>query len=112
MVVMDRHSPPRSESSTSDDDEESRPNEDEKEDKNITNVERELIAAVNPTKGRRLCSKEDICKTFVERRSVLRTEIVHIPPVRGNKDASEDYTEVFLCRARLYLFAESTTSSP
>lgn len=59
VVVMDRHSPPRSESSTSDDGEESQDNEDEKEDKNITDVERGLIAAVDPTKRRRVCSKED-----------------------------------------------------
>lgn len=29
-----------------------------------------------------------------------------VPPPRSNKAADEDYTEVFLCHARLYVFAE------
>ena len=71
-----------------------------------------MVKAVDPTNGQRFCRRRDIYLTFVKRKVFLRTEVADIPPTRVNQNESEDYTEVFLSHARLYVFAEKYDIQP
>ena len=52
-------------------------------------------------------SKQSMKESFVNRRRTVLKSAIQIPPPRGNKAADEDYTEVFLSHAHLYVFANS-----
>lgn len=44
--------------------------------------------------------------SFLRREYTVRREVISIPPARANRVKFENYTEVFLSHARLYVFAE------
>lgn len=51
-------------------------------------------------------TKEELKKAFFGRIYTVRQSVLEIPPPRPNKKPKEDYTDVFLSHARLYVFAE------
>lgn len=51
-------------------------------------------------------TSEELKEAFLRREYVVRRDVIDIPPARANQEKSEDYTEVFLSHARLYVFAE------
>ena len=51
-------------------------------------------------------SKRRLKKSFINRKPTIRQEAISILPPRPNRNSSEDYTEVFLSHARVYVFAE------
>ena len=57
-------------------------------------------------------TRETLKEAFVERKCTTRRDSIHIPPPRANKDSTEDYTAVFLCHARLYVFADQFDIQP
>ena len=56
-------------------------------------------------KGKKL-KKADLSQDFKSRTYTSRRDVIEIPPPRPNKSAQEDYTDVFLSHAQLYVFAE------
>ena len=50
--------------------------------------------------------RENMREAFHNRRPVVGRSHINIPPPRKNLNKSENYTEVFLCHARLYVFAD------
>ena len=56
-------------------------------------------------------SKEQLEKSFIKRKETVRKNLMSIPP-RRNCKPNEDYSEVFLCHARLYVFAEKYDIQP
>ena len=57
-------------------------------------------------KGSRTERRENMRKAFHSRQPVVRRNHINIPPPRKNLNKSEDYTQVFLCHAQLYVFAD------
>ena len=55
--------------------------------------------------------KGNLKESFISQ-DPLSSEIVWIPGARSNKSPQEDYTEVFLSHARLYVFAEKYDIQP
>ena len=51
-------------------------------------------------------SRDELKESFVRRKSSIRTEHIEIYPTHPNLKRNEDYTEVFLSHAQLYVFAE------
>ena len=51
-------------------------------------------------------TKKALAESFVTHKNTVRTSSITIQPPRKNRTSSEDYTEVFLSHARLYVFAE------
>ena len=63
--------------------------------------------------------KGSLKESFISRKydigdvwGTLGAETAWSPPLRSNKASNEDYTEVFLCHARLYVFAEKYDIQP
>ena len=56
-------------------------------------------------------SKEQLEESFIKRKETVRKNLMSIPP-RRNCKPNEDYSEVFLCHARLYVFAEKYDIQP
>ena len=50
--------------------------------------------------------RENMREAFHSRQPVVRRDHINVSPPRKNLDKSEDYTEVFLCHARVYVFAD------
>ena len=50
-------------------------------------------------------SRKALKKSFINRQPTVRQQAVNIPP-RPNQASNENYTEVFLSHARVYVFAE------
>lgn len=50
--------------------------------------------------------KEELKKAFFGRIYTVRQSVFEIPPPRPNEKPNEDYTDVFLSHAQLYVFAE------
>ena len=50
--------------------------------------------------------KNELKDAFIRRKYTVRQSFVQIPPPRSNQSPSEDYTDVFLSHAQLYVFAE------
>ena len=50
--------------------------------------------------------KADLKEALFSRRYTVRQSVFEIPPPRSNQSSEEDYTEVFLSHARLYVFAD------
>ncbi|MDI1492545.1 MAG: hypothetical protein OHK93_003759 [Ramalina farinacea] len=50
--------------------------------------------------------RENMREAFHSRRPVVGRSHINIPSPRKNLNKSENYTEVFLCHARLYVFAD------
>ena len=57
-------------------------------------------------------SQSSLKKKFNELQYTVPDARSHIPPPRPNKVRSEDYTEVFLSHARIYIFAEKYDIQP
>ena len=51
-------------------------------------------------------SKQVLKESFIQRMPSVRKEAISICPPRHNQASNEDYTEVFLSHARVYVFAE------
>ncbi|KAL9131994.1 MAG: hypothetical protein Q9217_000204 [Psora testacea] len=51
-------------------------------------------------------SRQSLKESFIECKPIQRRHSIDIPQPRSNKDKGEDYTEVFLCHAHIYVFAE------
>ncbi len=51
-------------------------------------------------------SRRELKKLFIYRKPTVRQEAISICPPRANQASNEDYTEVFLSHARVYVFAE------
>ena len=51
-------------------------------------------------------SRRVLKESFIERNPSVRKEAISICPPRHNQASNEDYTEVFLSHARVYVFAE------
>jgi len=49
---------------------------------------------------------QELKKSFLRRKYTVRRDAIGIPPARANRGELENYTEVFLSHARLYVFAE------
>ncbi|MCJ1473682.1 hypothetical protein MMC13_002333 [Lambiella insularis] len=52
-------------------------------------------------------TERDLREVFLQREYTFRKEKIDIPSPRANRGADENYTEVFLSHARLYVFAET-----
>ena len=57
-------------------------------------------------------TSSELKESFLRRRYTVRREVISIPPTRANREAHEDYTEVLLSHARLYVFAEKYDIQP
>ena len=57
-------------------------------------------------KGKKAKTGHELKASFIRREYGVRREIISLPPTRANRGANEDYTEVFLSHARLYVFAD------
>jgi len=56
--------------------------------------------------------KQGLKEAFINRKHTARQESIRIPPPLPNQQSNEDYTEVFLCHARLYVFADKYDVQP
>lgn len=56
--------------------------------------------------------RENVKEAFINREYNTRQETIRVPPPLPNQDANEDYTEVFLSHARLYVFADMYDIQP
>ena len=59
-----------------------------------------------PWKKPTLSRREKMREAFHSRQPMVRRGHINISPPRKNLNSSENYTEVFLCHARLYVFAD------
>lgn len=57
-------------------------------------------------------SKQYLKESFIKRKETVRKHSISLPQPRGNQAPNEDYTEVFLSHARLYVFAEKYDIQP
>lgn len=57
-------------------------------------------------------TKQGMKEAFINREHTARQESIRIPPPLPNRHHDEDYTEVFLCHARLYVFADKYDVQP
>ena len=51
-------------------------------------------------------SRRGLKELFIERKPKVRQQVISICPPRPNQASNEDYTQVFLSHARVYVFAE------
>ena len=51
-------------------------------------------------------SRKELKESFIRRKPVIRRTCIDIRPPRPNQTSNEDYSEVFLSHAQLYVFAE------
>ena len=56
--------------------------------------------------------RQRLKESFMKRTCIARPDYITLPRPRANKDPTEDYTDVFLCHARLYVFAEQYDIQP
>ncbi|KAL9129114.1 MAG: hypothetical protein Q9175_007385 [Cornicularia normoerica] len=56
--------------------------------------------------------KGGLKETFISRRYTVRQGVFEIPPPRPNQNPEENYTDVFLSHAQLYVFAEKYDVQP
>lgn len=63
-------------------------------------------------KSKEAKTKHELKASFVGREYTVRQTTISIPPTRANRGANEDYTEVFLSHARLYVFADKYAILP
>lgn len=57
-------------------------------------------------------TKPEMKEAFISRKHSVRRDMISPPPTRANRNANENYTEIFLCHARLYVFAEKYDIQP
>lgn len=63
-------------------------------------------------KSKEAKTKHELKESFIGREYTVRQETISMPPTRANRGANEDYTEVFLSHARLYVFADKYAILP
>ena len=63
-------------------------------------------------KSKKAKTSHELKEAFLHREYTIRREVISIPPTRTNRGMNEDYTEVFLSHARLYVFAEKYDIQP
>ena len=68
--------------------------------------EKKAIGAVHPYAGAPASSKRRMKESFINRQRTVRQQAISICPPRPNQASNEDYAEVFLSHARMYVFAE------
>lgn len=56
--------------------------------------------------------RQELKASFIRHEHTVRQGIISLPPARANRGANEDYTEVFLSHARLYVFADKYDIQP
>ena len=56
--------------------------------------------------------KDELKEAFISRRYSARKSVFEVPRPRSNQDSEEDYTDVFLSHAQLYVFAEKYDIQP
>ncbi len=56
--------------------------------------------------------RQELKESFLHREYTVRREVISIPPTRANRGVNENYTEVFLSHAHLYVFAEKYDIQP
>ncbi|KAL8884425.1 MAG: hypothetical protein Q9192_006848 [Flavoplaca navasiana] len=56
--------------------------------------------------GQKSSSRSQLKESFIHRKATVRQESINIPPPLPNQSPEEDYTDVFLSHAQLYVFAE------
>ncbi|KAL8658055.1 MAG: hypothetical protein Q9226_001315 [Calogaya cf. arnoldii] len=54
----------------------------------------------------KVSSRTQLKESFIHRKATVRQESISIPPPIPNQRPNEDYTDVFLSHAQLYVFAE------
>ena len=59
-----------------------------------------------PKKYRAPKAREELKEAFISRRYTFRQGVLEIPPPRPNQGPEENYTDVFLSHAQLYVFAD------
>ena len=57
-------------------------------------------------------SKQSLKESFIKRKETVRKYSISLPQPRENQAPNEDYTDVFLSHARLYVFAEKYDIQP
>ncbi|KAA6407795.1 MAG: hypothetical protein FRX48_08146 [Lasallia pustulata] len=63
-------------------------------------------------KSKKAKTGQELKERFLCREYTVRRDAISIPPTRANRRENEDYTEVFLSHARLYVFAEKYDIQP
>lgn len=63
-------------------------------------------------KSKKAKTRQELKASFIRREHTVRRAIISLPPARANRGADEDYTEVFLSHARLYVFADKYDIQP
>ncbi len=63
-------------------------------------------------KARKSKTSRELRESFLRREYTIRREVISIPQTRPSRGVHEDYTEVFLSHARLYVFAEKYDIQP
>ncbi|KAI4232082.1 MAG: hypothetical protein L6R40_007515 [Gallowayella cf. fulva] len=63
-------------------------------------------------KSKKAKTRQELKASFIRREYTVRRGIISLPPARANRGADEDYTEVFLSHARLYVFADKYDIQP
>ena len=51
-------------------------------------------------------NKRELKEAFIRRKPTVRQDALQVPPPLPNQSSEEDYTDVFLSHARLYVFAD------
>lgn len=64
------------------------------------------VSSIRESPNRNSPSRSQLKESFIHRKAVVRQESISIPPPPPNKGPEEDYTDVFLSHAQLYVFAE------
>lgn len=70
---------------------------------------RDLKSGKKSKKGK---TRQELKALFTCREYTVRRETTSVPATRANRGANEDYTEVFLSHARLYVFADKYDIQP
>ena len=73
---------------------------------NSTQQEEEGIEVHSIDENASLPSRQRLKKLFIDRQPIVRQQAISICPPRPNQASNEDYTEVILSHARVYVFAE------
>ncbi|KAI4227192.1 MAG: hypothetical protein L6R40_008221 [Gallowayella cf. fulva] len=63
-------------------------------------------------KSKKAKTRQELKASFIRREHTVRRRTISLPPTRANRGADEDYTEVFLSHARLYVFADKYDIQP
>ncbi|KAL8760305.1 MAG: hypothetical protein Q9199_000087 [Rusavskia elegans] len=64
------------------------------------------VSSIRESPNRNSPSRSQLKESFIHRKAVVRQESISIPPPPPNQGPDEEYTDVFLSHAQLYVFAE------